>query len=309
MREALRQRAEKLGAGLHHFGHKAVNDLRDALQHVADHGQQVAHKVGPGRVRQCLQGCRQVCAGAPIAQHVLRRCLHGRKAAGQGRCGFSRRGAGDVHFLLDHMNSTVHIGQIAQIVVHAGKFFGIIQQTLHFSLRTTIAQLEVVQHGIVLLGKSLIGILDILHIRAHLVGVVGHIHHGHIGKLGGGIGILAHAGKQACRKAGGLLHVVVGGKTHGLVGLRCIVKNGLLGLHQGCIFVFNGIHRFAHGLGIFFHALAACTKQRFNAADALLQGTAHIKRVLDDLTDASGGKHFFDSADQLGTNALADLCA
>ena len=179
------------------------------------------------------------------------------------------------------MDGAVHVGQIAQIVVHAGKFFGIIQQTLHFSLRTTIAQLEVVQHDIVLLGKALIGILDILHIRAHLVGVVGHIHHGHVGKLGGGIGIFAHAGKQAGRKAGGLLHVVVGGEAHGLVRL----------------------------CGILLDGIGTVLEQRLDAADALLQGTAHIKRVLDDLTDASGGKHFFDSADQLGTNALADLCA
>ena len=280
MREALRQRAEKLGAGLHHFGHKAVNDLRDALQHVADHGQQVVHKVGPGRVRQGLQGCRQVCAGAPIAQHVLRRCLHGRKAAGQGRCSFSRRCAGDVHLLLDHMDGAVHVGQIAQIIMDAGDLLGVGQQTLHLGLRAAIAQLEVVQHGIVLLGKALIGILDILHIRAHLVGVVGHIHHGHVGKLGGGIGIFAHAGKQAGRKAGGLLHVVVGGEAHGLVRL----------------------------CGILLDGIGTVLEQRLDAADALLQGTAHVDGILDDLADASGGKHLFDSADQLGTNALADLC-
>ena len=207
------------------------------------------------------------------------------------------------------MDGTVHVGQIAQIIMDAGDLLRVGQQTLHLGLRAAIAQLEVIEHGVVLLGKALIGILDILHIRAHLVGVVSHIHHGHVGKLGGGIGILAHAGKQACRKAGGLLHVVVGRKAHSLVSLSRIVKNGLLGLHQGCIFVFNGIHRFAHGLSILFHALAACTKQRFNAADALLQGTAHIKGILDDLADASGGKHLFDGADQLGTNALAGLCA
>ena len=178
------------------------------------------------------------------------------------------------------MNSTVHIGQIAQIVVHAGKFFGIIQQTLHLGLRAAIAQLEVVQHGIVLLGKALIGILDILHIRAHLVGVVGHIHHGHVGKLGGGIGIFAHAGKQAGRKAGGLLHVVVGGEAHGLVRL----------------------------CGILLDGIGTVLEQRLDAADALLQGTAHVDGILDDLAAASGGKHLFDSADQLGTNALADLC-
>ena len=179
------------------------------------------------------------------------------------------------------MDGAVHVGQIAQIVMDAGDSLRVGQQTLHLGLRAAIAQLEVVQHGVVLLRKALIGILDILHIRAHLVGVVGHIHHGHVGKLGGGIGILAHAGKQAGRKAGGLLHVVVGREAHGLVSLCSILLDGI-----GTVF-----------------------EQRLDAADALLQGTAYIKRILDDLADASGGKHFFDSADQLGTNALADLCA
>jgi len=51
------------------------------------------------------------------------------------------------------------------------------------------------------------------------------------------------------------------------------------------------------------------TETVFTKARALLQGTAHVDGILDDFADASGGKHFFDSADQLGTNALANLCA
>ena len=179
------------------------------------------------------------------------------------------------------MDGAVHVGQIAQIIMDAGDLLRVGQQTLHLGLRAAIAQLEVVQHGIVLLGKSLIGILDILHIRAHLVGVVGHIHHGHVGKLGGGIGILAHAGKKAGRKAGGLLHVVVGGKTHGLVRL----------------------------CGILLDGIGTVLEQRFNTADALLQGTAHVEGFFDKFADACRRHDLFDGTHQLRADAQAGLCA
>ena len=168
------------------------------------------------------------------------------------------------------MDGAVHIGQIAQLVMYARKLLCIGQQPLHLCLRAAVAELEVVQHGIVLLRKALIGILDGCHVSAHLVSVVRHVHHGHVGQLRSGVCVLTHAGQQTGGKAGGLLHVFVGGQTHRPVRLCGIVKNSLLGLHQRCIFVFDGIHRFAHGLGIFFYAASARTEQRFDAADALL---------------------------------------
>lgn len=51
---------------------------------------------------------------------------------------------------------------------------------LHFLLCAAVAQLEVIEHRIVLLGKALVGILNGGHIRAHLVGVIGHIRDCHI---------------------------------------------------------------------------------------------------------------------------------
>ena len=139
LRKACCQTADQLRAGLDHLRYKAVHQLRDARQHVADHGQQIALQKGAGGICQCLHGCGQVCTGAPVAQHVLRRRLHGCKAAGQGCGGFLRRGAGDVHLSLYDMDGAVHIGQIAQLVMYARKLLCIGQQPLHLCLRAAVA--------------------------------------------------------------------------------------------------------------------------------------------------------------------------
>ena len=161
--------------------------------------------------------------------------------------------------------------------MHAGEFLGILQQTLHLGLRAAIAQLEVVQHGVILLGKPLIGVLDVLHGGAHLVGVVGHVHHSHVGQIGSRLGVLAHAGQQAGGKAGGLLHVVVGRQAHGLVGLGSVGLNGV----------------------------GAVLEQRFHTAQALLQRAAQVDGFRDDLADAGSRDHLFQGAHQLGTEGLS----
>ena len=309
LRKTLGQRVEQIGAGLQDRRDQRIHQLRDTLQHVADHGQQVALQEGLGRVGQRLQGLCQVGTGGPVRQHILGSGFHGSKAAGQGGGGLLGCGAGDVHLLLDDVDGAVHVGQVTQVVLDAGDLLSILQQALHFSLRAAVAQLQVVQHGVVLLGKALIGVLDILHGAAHFVGVVGHVHHGHVGQLGRGIGVLAHAGKQAGGKAGGLLHVVVGGQAHGLVGLFGVVEHDLLGLHQGRIFILDLVHRLAHRLGVFFDAAAACAEQCFDSADTLLQCTAHVEGIRDELANACRRHDLFDRAHQLGTDALAGLFA
>ena len=108
--EALRQRGDQLGAGLQNFRHQCVHQLRDACQHIADHGQQVIHKKGLCRVGQRLQRLGEVCTGGPVGQHVLGGGFHGRKAAGQGGGGLLGRGTGDVHLLLDDVDGAVHVG-------------------------------------------------------------------------------------------------------------------------------------------------------------------------------------------------------
>ena len=179
------------------------------------------------------------------------------------------------------MDGAVHVGQVAQVVLDAGDLLCVLQQALHFSLRAAVAQLQVVQHGIVLLCKALIGVLDILHIRAHLIGIISHVHHGHVGQLGCSIGVVAYAGQQAGCKAGGLLHVIVGGQAHSLIGLGGIGLDGV-----GAVF-----------------------EQRLHAAQALLQCTAQVEGFRDELADACRSHDLFDRADQLCTDALAGLFA
>ena len=64
--------------------------------------------------------------------------------------------AGDVHARLNDVNGVYHIGIGFEVIVDAGDRLGIGQQPLHFGFRAAIAELQVVQHRIVLLGKALI---------------------------------------------------------------------------------------------------------------------------------------------------------
>ena len=70
------------------------------------------------------------------------------------------------------MNGVIHVGKIADVVFNAGQRLGIFQQTLHFSLGAAVSKFQSVQHGIVLLGKSLLGVGDPLHVGAELIGIV-----------------------------------------------------------------------------------------------------------------------------------------
>ncbi len=86
------------------------------------------------------------------------------------------------------MDGRVHIIQIADVVLLPGELFGIGQQAFHLSFCAAVAELQIVEHRVILLGKPLIGVLDGGNVRAHFVGVVGHIGNRRIrgpGRLGG----------------------------------------------------------------------------------------------------------------------------
>ena len=80
----------------------------------------------------------------------------------------------------------------------AGDRLRIGKQPLHFRFRAAVAELQVVQHRVVLLGKALICRLDHGHIRAHFVGVVGHIRNRHVGILDCLFGVAAKRLDQTC---------------------------------------------------------------------------------------------------------------
>ena len=108
------------------------------------------------------------------------------------------------------MDGFHHICVGGDVVLDTGYFLRIGEQSLHFLLCAAIAQLEVVEHRVVLLGKTLVGILNGGHIRAHLVGVIGHIRDCHIRILCGFLGIAAEGLDQACGKARDRFHVLIG---------------------------------------------------------------------------------------------------
>ena len=133
--------------------------------------------------------------------------------AGNGGFRFLGSCARNVHALLHDMDGFHHIRIRGDVVLDTGYFLRIGKQSLHFLLRAAVAQFEVVEHRVVLLGKTLIGILNGGHIRAHLIGVVGHIRDCHIRILCGFLGIAAEGLDEACGKARDRLHVLVGGKS------------------------------------------------------------------------------------------------
>ena len=108
------------------------------------------------------------------------------------------------------MNGFHHICVGGDVILDAGYLLRIGKQSFHFLFCAAVAQFEVVEHRVVLLGKTLIGILNGGHIRAHLIGVVGHIRDCHIRILCGFLGIAAERLDQACGKARDRLHVLIG---------------------------------------------------------------------------------------------------
>ena len=81
------------------------------------------------------------------------------------------------------MDCRVDIAQVVDVVLNTRQLFGISKQALHLCLGATIAELKVVQHCIILLRKALVSALYVRYIRAHLRGVVSHIHDGCVRRL------------------------------------------------------------------------------------------------------------------------------
>ena len=141
------------------------------------------------------------------------------------------------------MNGVVDVGQVAHVILGAGDLLGIGKKPRHLFFCAAIPQLEVVEHGVVLLGKSLVGILDRIHAGAHLVCVIRHIGQCHIGNFCGLVCVAAEPLQQAGGKSRHRLHIIVGRQAGRFVGFV-----GILSYLAGVVF-----------------------KKCLNAADALLE--------------------------------------
>ena len=109
------------------------------------------------------------------------------------------------------MDCLYNIGIGGKVILDTAQLLRIRQQSLHFLLRAAIAELEVIEHGIVLLGKALICVLDGFHCSTHLIGVIRHIRNGKVCRRSRLFRIPIQTLQQACRKARNGFHIFICG--------------------------------------------------------------------------------------------------
>ena len=141
------------------------------------------------------------------------------------------------------MNRLVYIAEIVDIIFLAGDLFRVREKSLHLRLCSTIAQLQVVKHGVVLFRKTLIGVLNILDIRAHLVCIIRHIDDRLIGSLRRFLRVSVQRLQQGRRERRCLFHVLIRGNARS----------------------------FERVIGILDHFIGAILEQRLDASNRLLQ--------------------------------------
>ena len=115
------------------------------------------------------------------------------------------------------MNSVDNVRVARNIVLYAGELLRVLEEPLHFLFRTAIPELEVIEHCIVLLCKAGVCVLNRGHVRAHFVGVIGHIRNCHVRILGGFLRVPAEGGDKARGKPGHGFHILVCREPGGLV--------------------------------------------------------------------------------------------
>ena len=173
-------------------------------------------------VRSRGEGVRQLVGVARSVHKVVPGGLGRGHGALQGLGGLLGGRSRDPHFLLDHMDRLVDVVQVVDVILDARQLLSIGQQSLHLGLRAAVAQLQVVQHGVVLFCEALVRVLDHIHGRAHFVRIVGHVDDGHVRHLGGLLSVSAEGLEQGRREARDRAHVVVGRHSCRFVGaIRC----------------------------------------------------------------------------------------
>ena len=225
------------------IGHQPIHELCHAPCKARQHDLQPFLQVvgiDAHAVRHILHQFVQIqILVAHAGDKVAPRRLHGVGAALDGRGCFIGSSSSNIQMLLHHRNGVNDVakGQIPGINRNIQLFLllrhggGFSNKPLHLALGATIAQLQVVQHGVVGLGKALIGVLDALHVRAHFIGIVRHVRDGLVGLLRRCGRVAAQRLQQGCGEAGDGLHVLVRAQTGSLVGVVGVLlhlRGGLL---------------------------------------------------------------------------------
>ena len=186
------------------------------------------------------------------------------------------------------MNGGINVGKVVDIVFHSGQLLRVGEKPFHLGLRAAVAELEVVEHGVVLLRKPLICIRYSLHRRAHLVGVVGNVCNCHIRRDGRSLRPGCRSVKallQRSGKAGDGLHVGIGAESGCGVSVGGVLQHGILGGLVRLPFAGSIRHGFSYAGGVLPQALPAGTEQRLDAADELLIVCVGVDALPDDAAE------------------------
>ena len=170
-----------------------------------------------------------------------------------------------------------------------GVFVGIVHQSGELLLGAAVAQLEVVEHGVLASCEALIRLDEGLGVGAERVGVVGDAAHGDVGHLRGLLGVASEGVDQGCGDARDALHVVVGAHTSGLERLLSVLLHELARLVELVVLATHFIDALADLLGVLLDALRwACSEELVDAADHLLVLGVGVERLLAHACDGRG---------------------
>ena len=203
-------------------------------------------------------------------KQICERCLcHCDRSADRFSC-FSGSRAGDAHFRLNDVDRLHDIRITVKIILDTGDRLRISKQPLHLRFRTAIAELQVIEHRVVLLCESLIGVLDALHAGAHLVRIVCHVRDCTVCDLRSLRSIAVQRCDQRRRKARDRIHVLILRHSGSSERFSRILHHGILCGDQVIILALDRIDCLADALRILFKAHVLRAEQCRNAAGELL---------------------------------------
>ena len=135
---------------------------------------------------------------ADFGQQICPRGFCGRHRAFDCRRGLTGCGTGYLLFFLNLLDCLHDVGkavdgQVARLAVRLTPLVRVVNETLHLLLGSAVAELEVVEHRVILFGKAVEGVGDVLGRRAEGVDVVAHSTHGDVGHIGGFLSVPAQA--------------------------------------------------------------------------------------------------------------------
>ena len=174
---------------------------------------------------------------------------------------------------------------IVKVNFLAAENAGFIDKASHFTSRAAVAKLQVIEHGIVLLCKTLISSLYQADIRTHLVCVVRHVNNCRISIFDRFCRISAERGNERSGKTRCRFHVFVCRHSGCFVSVVCVFQRFVLRRSQFFILGASSCNCLPLLLCKLLKSQTAVAEERFNAADKLFIAGIRLNCVLCNLAN------------------------